>query len=86
MVGTETGLVIGGNRKGKNAVEKLPTKVGFGEIYFINLHAFYSHFLLFCLVRSTLWSCIRLTKEPNIREEFPNSWRLDCSRVERRLS
>lgn len=29
MVGTETGLVIGGNRKGKNAVEKLPTKVSF---------------------------------------------------------
>lgn len=27
MVGTETGLVIGGNRKGKNAVEKLPSKV-----------------------------------------------------------
>lgn len=27
MVGTETGLVIGGNRKGKNPVEKLPSKV-----------------------------------------------------------
>lgn len=31
MVGTETGLVIGGNRKGKNAVEKLPTKVSYRE-------------------------------------------------------
>lgn len=27
MVGTETGLVIGGNRKGKTAIEKLPGKV-----------------------------------------------------------
>lgn len=27
MVGTETGLVIGGNRKGKTPLEKLPSKV-----------------------------------------------------------
>lgn len=27
MVGTETGLVIGGNRKGKTPLEKLPGKV-----------------------------------------------------------
>lgn len=29
MVGTETGLVIGGNRKGKNPVEKLPSRVSY---------------------------------------------------------
>lgn len=29
MVGTEIGLVIGGNRKGKNPVEKLPSRVSY---------------------------------------------------------
>lgn len=27
MVGTETGLVVGANRKGKTPLEKLPSKV-----------------------------------------------------------
>lgn len=61
MVGTETGLVIGGNRKGKNAVEKLPTKVGFGEICFINLYEIYSHFFFCYFLFSTKHTLVQYT-------------------------
>jgi hypothetical protein len=52
MCGTEQGLVIGGNRKGKNAVEKLPGRVINIDLKFkLDLITFYVFSMLLILVR-----------------------------------
>lgn len=59
MVGTETGLVIGGNRKGKNAVEKLPTKyeAHFGPVYALQRNpTFVKNFLTVGDWTARVWS------------------------------
>lgn len=49
MVGTETGLVIGGNRKGKNPVEKLPSKASV-------LHRFNNRIKYLLVIRKKMYS------------------------------
>lgn len=54
MVGTENGLIIGGNRKGKNALEKLPSKVSIflytNIITYQKNQQFYFNFVVFYLI------------------------------------
>ncbi|KAL0822625.1 hypothetical protein ABMA28_004658 [Loxostege sticticalis] len=59
MVGTETGLVIGGNRKGKNAVEKLPSKyeAHLGPVYSLQRNpTFLKNFLTVGDWTARVWS------------------------------
>ncbi|XP_013190497.2 dynein intermediate chain 3, ciliary [Amyelois transitella] len=76
MVGTETGLVIGGNRKGKNDMEKLPTKyeAHLGPVYALQRNpTFVKNFLTVgdwtarvwsedCRESAILWTCSHRTK------------------------
>ncbi|XP_049873987.1 dynein intermediate chain 3, ciliary [Pectinophora gossypiella] len=59
MVGTETGLVIGGNRKGKNPIEKLPTKyeAHLGPVYALQRNpTFLKNFLTVGDWTARVWS------------------------------
>ncbi|KAI5645454.1 dynein intermediate chain 3, ciliary [Phthorimaea operculella] len=59
MVGTETGLVIGGNRKGKNPVEKLPSKyeAHLGPVYALQRNpTFLKNFLTVGDWTARVWS------------------------------
>ncbi|XP_023946165.2 dynein intermediate chain 3, ciliary [Bicyclus anynana] len=76
MVGTETGLVIGGNRKGKTPLEKLPSKyeAHFGPVYALQRNpTFLKNFLTVgdwtarvwsedCRESSILWTYAHRTK------------------------
>nr|XP_037869838.1 dynein intermediate chain 3, ciliary isoform X2 [Bombyx mori] len=59
MVGTETGLVIGGNRKGKNPLEKLPSKyeAHLGPVYALQRNpTFLKNFLTVGDWTARVWS------------------------------
>ncbi|KAM3966307.1 LOW QUALITY PROTEIN: dynein axonemal intermediate chain 2 [Aphomia sociella] len=58
MVGTETGLVIGGNRKGKNAMEKLPTRYDahLGPVYALQRNPTFKNFLTVGDWTARVWS------------------------------
>lgn len=85
MVGTENGYIIGGNRKGKTAMEKLPAKVQslkcrcrtaiipIGQLQRA-VHSF--------PVPSPLGSCVVSGAQSGIFEELSDRRRLDCARVE----